>query len=425
MSTATSSDLPIPHFYTSLEEAIEAEKTLGLTKGYCLKILRTHYKGNRIGGTIKRRTLECVHGDVHQSQAHTRNSSTLRQQCPFQIWINLGNKDGDRRSSMITREEHNHEPVENVAAYAPARKLSEAEIESVNNLSSIGVKPRIILNALRQQNPSNISTSRDIHNIKMSQKRKILNGRTEIERLLDTLINKNIEHAILRDSSENLTCLFIRPNTVSNIIKKYSASKVFLLDSTYKTNRYRMPLLHGVSITATNESFTLFFCFLRFETQEFYEWAMHEVRKFLVGQNVELNGAIFVTDRELALISAISIVMPETNQIFCQWHINKNLLAKHRASFNSEDAWKEFMMLWQSLVNSPTTTEYNVRLNLLREQVPETVATYLLTTWLSHKERTVLAWTKILNILETLQLRGLKDLMPQLRNGCKYLLVIC
>ena len=130
-----------------------------------------------------------------------------------------------------------------------------------------------------------------------------------------------------------------------------------------------------------------------FETLEFYEWAMHEVRKFLVGQNVELNGAIFVTDRELALMSAISTVMPETNQILCQWHINKNLLAKHRASFNSEDAWKEFMMLWQSLVNSPTTTEYNFRLNLLREQVPETVATYLLTTWLPHKERIVLAWT--------------------------------
>ena len=89
---------------------------------------------------------------------------------------------------MIICGEHNHEPVENVAAYAPARKLSEAEIESVNNLSSIGVKPRIILNALRQQNPSNISTSRDIHNIKMSQKRKILNGRTEIDCVLDTLI---------------------------------------------------------------------------------------------------------------------------------------------------------------------------------------------------------------------------------------------
>ena len=27
---------------------------------------------------------------------------------------------------------------------------------------------------------------------------------------------------------------------------------------------------------------------------------MHEVRKFLVGQNVELNGAIFVTDRDLS-----------------------------------------------------------------------------------------------------------------------------
>ncbi|KAI1005683.1 hypothetical protein K3495_g2535 [Podosphaera aphanis] len=88
-------------------------------------------------------------------------------------------------SSIITNPNHNHEAAENIAAYPAARALLDSEVGIVNSLSSIGAKPRIVMDALRQHTHNNLSTARDIYDVKKSQKRKILDGRLEIEALLD------------------------------------------------------------------------------------------------------------------------------------------------------------------------------------------------------------------------------------------------
>ncbi|KAI0997266.1 hypothetical protein K3495_g10920 [Podosphaera aphanis] len=177
-------------------------------------------------------------------------------------------------SSMITNPNHSHEEAENIAAYPAARAILDSEVEIVNNLSSIGAKPRIFIDALCQYNHNNLSTAQDIYNVKKSQKRKILDGRLEIEALLDMLIERNVLHTFQRSRTGNLNGISISPKFTDNIMKRLPASKVFLMDSTYKTNQYRMPLLHGIGVTATNESFTLFYCFMLFKAVQFYPWAM-------------------------------------------------------------------------------------------------------------------------------------------------------
>ena len=72
-------------------------------------------------------------------------------------------------SSIITNPNHNHEAAENIAAYPAARTLLDSEVEIVNNLSSIGAKPRIVIDALRQHNPNNLSTAQDIYCEKVSK----------------------------------------------------------------------------------------------------------------------------------------------------------------------------------------------------------------------------------------------------------------
>lgn len=394
MSTASRSDYSMITYYNSLEEATEAEKAFALKNGYCLKIRRTQTVGNKTGGLIKGRILLCVHSGTAKSEAQIRDTSTLRQDCPFQVRIRRENDGGDSWSAKVVILEHNHEPTENIAAYPSARTLTESEMETVDRLSIIGAKPRTITSALAEQNSTKISTTRDIQNIKMSKKRKMLDGRTQIEALLDMLVNRNIWHSLIRDKSDKLTGLFISPTPAQTIIKKYTANKIFLMDTTYKTNRYQMPLLHGVGVTATNETFTLFYCFLRFENEEFYIWAMNELRKYFVTYGINCDSSVFVTDRELALMNALSTVFPRSTPLLCIWHINKNILAKNRSSFGSEDGWKEFMAHWQALVNSFTAGDYNERLEKLRNLVPERVFSYLSTIWLRYKERFVLAFTR-------------------------------
>ena len=205
---------------------------------------------------------------------------------------------------------------------------------------------------------------------------------------------QGLKHEFSRDHQGNLNSLYISPKSTENCVRYHSVNKFLLLDSTYKTNKYHMPLLHGTGVSATNETFTLFYCFMRSETAECYIWAMRELKKFLIKQHIILPNSVFVTDRELALKNAIFTVFPGSAHMLCTWHISKNLLTKQRSSFDSEDSWNEFMDLWRALINSATLTEYNQRLEQLSQSVPPEVTTYLSSTWLCHKQDFVLAWTR-------------------------------
>ena len=181
MSTATRSDYYMNAYYTSLEEATEVEKAFALRNGYCLKIKHIQTAGNRTGGLIKGRILVCVHSGKANCEARIRDTSTLRQDCPFQAQMCRENESGDIWSCRIAVREHNHGPTEDVAVYPSAKTLLEGEIETVNRLNCFGARSLTIISALIEQNSINISTTRDIQNIKMFKKRKMLNGRTKIK----------------------------------------------------------------------------------------------------------------------------------------------------------------------------------------------------------------------------------------------------
>ena len=50
--------------------------------------------------------------------------------------------------------------------------------------------------------------------------------------------------------------------------------EVLLLDCTYKTNHFKMPLLNIVGSTCRHKTYHISFCFLSDETEESYIWAL-------------------------------------------------------------------------------------------------------------------------------------------------------
>ena len=51
----------------------------------------------------------------------------------------------------------------------------------------------------------------------------------------------------------------------------------------------------------------------------------------------------FVTDRELALMSALTEVFPERKALLCRWHINNNILQSRGVRFLHKTNFSEFM----------------------------------------------------------------------------------
>ena len=80
---------------------------------------------------------------------------------------------------------------------------------------------------------------------------------------------------------------------------------VLLLDYTYKTNRFCMPLLNFCGVTGNKKTIQTALCFLSGEKEEDYEWAMIQFKEILERNSIPPPLSA-VTDRELAYKSGLS-----------------------------------------------------------------------------------------------------------------------
>ena len=99
---------------------------------------------------------------------------------------------------------------------------------------------------------------------------------------------------------------------------------VFLIDSTYKTNRYRLPLLDFVGVIPTRMTFSTGFAYLEGECLNNVVWALEQFR----GIFLRHDALPVVTGRDLALMNAVKTVFPECTNFLCRFHIDKNVKAK-------------------------------------------------------------------------------------------------
>lgn len=164
------------------------------------------------------------------------------------------------------------------------------------------------------------------------------------------------------------------------------------MDLTYKTNRFKMPLLHVVGSTATNQTFSICFCFMKSERAADYLWALSRMaRCFLQGQTPR----VVVTDRELAPMSAVRSIFPSTT-LLCPWHIQKNILANVKKNFATEQNFQAFMSDWIVLANSIDVESFEREWSRFQATYGSAgqITAYLSMTWIVHKGKFVLAWTK-------------------------------
>jgi len=171
-------------------------------------------------------------------------------------------------------------------------------------------------------------------------------------------------------------------------------SIVLLMDSTYKTNRYRLPLLEIVGVTSTGLTFSVVFALLSTERENNFIWTLQRLKGLFFRGDVYPQ--VIVSDRDLALMNAISVVFPEATNILCRFHINKNVKAKCKMFVDSREAWDIVMNAWGAVVDCYKCDAYDEVVKGF-----ETVCSswplfvdYVKKTWLiPHKEKFVKAWT--------------------------------
>ncbi|XP_047165133.1 uncharacterized protein LOC124834478 [Vigna umbellata] len=159
--------------------------------------------------------------------------------------------------------------------------------------------------------------------------------------------DKYIHWSRCSDDSEVVTDLFWTHPDAVKLLNSFNV--VFLMDSTYKTNRNRLPLLEIVGMTSIGLNFSTTFSFLSTKLESNFTWALEKMKGLFLTS--EGGPKVIVTDRDLALMNAIANVFPESYKMLCQFHILKNVKAKYKMLVNSNEVWDVLMDAWQNVMD--------------------------------------------------------------------------
>ncbi|XP_012856093.1 PREDICTED: uncharacterized protein LOC105975439 [Erythranthe guttata] len=284
----------------------------------------------------------------------SRKSGSIKCKCPFALWGKEG-RDGLWRLT-IKNGKHNHNPHKYPQGLRSLSRLTEEQREVTKILKRSHVKPKEILHHLRQMNPDTAASLREVYNESQKIRREEMKGKTVIQHLWHELSESGYSkwHRTNPAGDTVQDVMFAHPDSIK-LLQLFPY--VILMDCTYKTNRYEMPLLEIIGVTPVGRNFTIAVAFMSREDGDTYAWTLRCLRDILP---IGIEPEVILTDRELGLLKALPNVT-----------------------------------VWAKLVESETEEEYECNYReivSLYGQYPKLI-TYINETWLIYKERFVKCWT--------------------------------
>ncbi|XP_026384969.1 uncharacterized protein LOC113280574 [Papaver somniferum] len=215
-----------------------------------------------------------------------------------------GKKVSKKKKDMDCR--HNHPRPKDLHGHYRAGRLKAHEYAEVDKMTRARMAPSKILSKLKADDKNNKTTLQQIYNARSTLRRKDLQGRLVMQQLLWLARKKNYACQKKLDEFGHVTHFFIaHPECVKLAL---CFPQVLILDFTYKTNKYEIPLMNVVGHTSTKSPFTVVFCFLHDELKESYVWALEQVK--LIFREDALP-KVMVTDQEAALMKKFQgIIQP-------------------------------------------------------------------------------------------------------------------
>ncbi|POW03662.1 hypothetical protein PSTT_10917 [Puccinia striiformis] len=196
--------------------------------------------------------------------------------------------------------------------------------KTISTLTSAGVPPLKIKNTMMKDKTEVLNAPlRAIHNFNYRAKKKANGGLSPMAAMINCLKEKNFDYKIkstsgLDEPNHLDSAFFTLPESI-HLARQHPTC--ILIDATYKTNLFKMPLLHIAGINSSNKTFTFAFAFISREKEGDFTWALDQLRLVLSPHVPQ----VILTDKEQALMNTIEVIFPTAQHLLCQWHMSKNL----------------------------------------------------------------------------------------------------
>jgi hypothetical protein len=263
-----------------------------------------------------------------------RKAATSKIMCPFEVKgsIPTSKKITNKTWTLEIRHgKHNHEVSSKPSSHTSHKKLLPEQYEEIQKLLQLNLKPAQILLQLQTLDNETYATKKTVSNALQKIQRKDLDGRLPIEALVCVLKETNWSYDVkVKDDGVVQNLFFAHPGSIHLTRINHH---VALLDSTYKTNRYQLPLLHVIGQSASNWLFSIAFCFLACKDSDSYIWVINNLTKHV--WRLQRIPKVFITNCNNALRGALAEVFPCSQANLCTWHINKNITTNVKKYFPS------------------------------------------------------------------------------------------
>ena len=113
---------------------------------------------------------------------------------------------------------------------------------------------------------------------------------------------------------------------------------VIVFDSTYKTNRYNLPLVPFVGVNHHKRTIVFGCGIISHENTNSFEWLL----RTFSDANIQKHPISVITDGDLAMQRAIRIVWLNSSHRLCGWHIEQNLV-RNVHNDKLKEAFRVFM----------------------------------------------------------------------------------
>ncbi|KAH6574167.1 hypothetical protein BASA60_005676 [Batrachochytrium salamandrivorans] len=201
----------------------------------------------------------------------------------------------------------------------------------VGDLASSGTGAASTLAYLQDKTENQWTTRKERYNDKVVARAEFLDGRSPIQALYNKIRAGDFILNVMVDSNGALSGLFFCHEKSAELARRFNI--VFIMDCTYKTNRFGMPLFNIVVITATYNTFNAGFAVICNETES-------------------------MLYRELALVAALDIVFPFANNLLLRMACQQNILSNATKKFDDICDTDDSINDWSQLLSTVLASKH-------------------------------------------------------------------
>uniref|UniRef100_A0A8W8MAF0 SWIM-type domain-containing protein n=1 Tax=Magallana gigas TaxID=29159 RepID=A0A8W8MAF0_MAGGI len=323
----------------------------------------------------------CKHGGAPRQTGRglRPNQSSFKQDCQARLFLTV-NKEKTKLVVQTLVTAHNHETSNNAFKHYPEqRRLSEAKKKEVETMLELGVKVKYLKEHIEAQQRQ-VITLKDLHNVHQKAKRERNGDKTEEELLMDELkkLCEDDPEAVISVQANNEGVLEFLLLVTGDMKQTFAMfPEVLMIDSTYCTNRLRMPLFSLLVEDGNGTGQTVGYAFITHETEHTLSAVMTEISRIHKLEKVK----VVVLDKDMKEIAAVRKVIPGAEIQLCKFHVIQAVDRFIQKLSKPQEEKNDLKKSFQSLVFSKSKSAFERALCHLAATAPDSFMAYYNKNW--------------------------------------------